>query len=50
MAEPTPSCDHVRRVATAVLRHRIVVNYAATGDNIAARDIVQKLVEVVREG
>ncbi|MEX2213627.1 MAG: MoxR family ATPase [Phycisphaeraceae bacterium] len=48
--EPTPSCDHVRRVATAVLRHRIVVNYAATGDNIAARDIVQKLVEVVREG
>ena len=45
----TPGCAHVRRLAPAVLRHRIVVNYAATGDAIDAAAIVQQVTEQVPE-
>ncbi len=47
--KPTPNCEHVRKMAAAVLRHRIVVNYAATGDNVTSRDIVRKIVEETKE-
>ena len=47
--KPTPNCEHVRKMAGAVLRHRIVVNYAATGDNVTSRDIVRKIVEETKE-
>ncbi len=47
--EPTPGCDHVRRVSMAVLRHRVMVNYAASGENITSADIVQHLLESVDE-
>ena len=47
--QPTPGCNHVRRVATAVLRHRVVINYAATGDDITAENIVRDLLDHVSE-
>jgi hypothetical protein len=47
--EPTPACDHVRRVAEAVLRHRLVVNYTATGEGITAAHVVAELLKAVPE-
>jgi MoxR-like ATPase len=47
--KPTPSCDHVRAIASAVLRHRIVVNYAATGDHVSAADLVEELLADIKE-
>jgi MoxR-like ATPase len=46
---PTPSCQHVRRIALAVLRHRVVVNYAATGEGITAATVVQQILERIPE-
>jgi MoxR-like ATPase len=47
--EPTPNCDHIRRMAMAVLRHRLVVNYAATGEGVTAADVVKQIVAAVKE-
>ena len=46
---PTPGADDVRRLAMPVLRHRLVVNYAATGENIDARELVARVAEAVPE-
>ena len=46
---PTPSAADVRRVAMPVLRHRLVLNYTATGENITAREIVTRLLAAVDE-
>ncbi len=46
---PTPSAADVRRVAMPVLRHRLVLNYTATGENITTRDIVMRLLDAVDE-
>ncbi len=45
----TPSCDDVRAVAEAVLRHRIVANFSAEADGVDTVDIVRQLVEAVPE-
>ncbi len=47
--EPAPGAGHVRQAAMHVLRHRIVVNYAATGDGVTSADIVRAAIESVRE-
>ncbi len=47
--EPTVSCDDVRIVSTWVLQHRILPNYNAAGDGISANDIVNHVLENVRE-
>ncbi len=47
--EPTCGCDHVRRVARAVLAHRLVVNYSATGEGVAPADLVDVLIREVAE-
>ena len=47
--EPTPGCDHVRQVAMAVLRHRIVTNYAATGDGVTTADVVAGVLQAIPE-
>jgi MoxR-like ATPase len=46
---PAPGAGHVRGAAMHVLRHRIVVNYAATGDNVTSADVVRGAIESVRE-
>jgi len=47
--EPTPNCQHVRDIAPAVLAHRIIPNYTATGEGVEARQIVDELLKVVPE-
>ena len=42
--EPTPNTHHVRAVAPAVLTHRLVTNYAATGDGVSAAEVVESLI------
>jgi MoxR-like ATPase len=44
-----PEAADVRRVAPAVLAHRIVPNYRATGEGLKATDLVAELVKEVPE-
>lgn len=44
-----PETDDIRAVAHAVLQHRIVPNYRATGEGYSARKLVSKLLETVKE-
>jgi MoxR-like ATPase len=43
----TPSIDDVRSVALPVLRHRLVTNFHAEADGVAADDLVRRLLEAV---
>jgi MoxR-like ATPase len=43
------ACRDVRAVAPSVLRHRILTNFRAEADGISADDIVDRLLEAVRE-
>ncbi|MCM8533281.1 MAG: MoxR family ATPase [Lentisphaeraceae bacterium] len=45
----TPEVHDVQNVAAAVLQHRIVVNYKATGQGLTAVDVTKKLIEQVKE-
>jgi MoxR-like ATPase len=44
-----PETADVRAVAPAVLQHRIVPNYRATGEGLSARDLIQRLLQAVKE-
>ena len=46
---PTPSCQEVRDVAFAVLQHRIIPNYNASGEGIDAHKIIGRLLKQVKE-
>jgi MoxR-like ATPase len=46
---PTPSCDDVRAVAPAVLRHRVVTNFNAEADGISTDQIIVRLIQEVPE-
>lgn len=45
----TPTANDVRQIAPLVLRHRIIVNYAAVADDITPADLVAELLEKVGE-
>jgi len=45
----TPSCADVRAVALPVLRHRIVTSFNAEADGVGTFEIVQKLLEDIKE-
>jgi MoxR-like ATPase len=45
--EPTPSCEHVDKIAPSVLRHRVLTNYAAAGDGVSAGDVVKAVIAAV---
>ncbi len=47
--EPTPNCDHIRRIAMAVFRHRLLVNYAASGEGITPDQVVSQIIKGVAE-
>jgi MoxR-like ATPase len=47
--KPTPTAADVRRIAPLVLRHRVIVNYAAVADDITPGDLVNELLSAVRE-
>jgi len=45
----TPSCEDVRLVAKPVLRHRIVTSFNAEADGVGTLDIIEKLLQDVKE-
>jgi MoxR-like ATPase len=45
----TPSCEDVRAVALPVLRHRIVTSFNAEADGVGTFEIIQKLLEDIKE-
>ncbi|MDK1031385.1 MAG: MoxR family ATPase, partial [Planctomycetia bacterium] len=47
--QPAASAEDVRRAAPAVLRHRVLPNYNATGDGITAQQIVEKVLSEIKE-
>jgi MoxR-like ATPase len=47
MGRTTVTVDDVRAVAPAVLRHRMIVNHRAIGDDVNAESVVRHLVEKV---
>jgi MoxR-like ATPase len=46
---PTPGASHVRRLAPSVLRHRLVLNYAAGSDGVGADQVIERILERVDE-
>jgi MoxR-like ATPase len=44
---PNVSIADIRQVAVAALRHRMVVGYEATADNVDAAQLVDALLETV---
>jgi MoxR-like ATPase len=46
---PIPSAEDVREIAHPVLRHRIVTNFNADADGVSTDDIIDMLLEGVRE-
>ena len=49
LGKAAPEATDVRAVATAVLQHRIVANYRATGEGRTTSDIATELVKTVPE-
>jgi MoxR-like ATPase len=47
--QPAVSAEHIRKIASLVLRHRVMPNYNAAGEGIVSADIVRKVLETVRE-
>ena len=45
----TPSCEDVRLVAKPVLRHRIVTSFNAEADGVGTLEIIEKLLQDVKE-
>jgi MoxR-like ATPase len=41
-----PIFEDIHAVALPVLRHRIITNHRATGDAIAAEDVVKRLLQL----
>ncbi|MEC9372573.1 MAG: MoxR family ATPase [Planctomycetota bacterium] len=47
--EPTPACHHVQRMAAAALRHRLVLNYAASAEGVDADEVVARILREVSQ-
>ena len=47
--KPTPTGADVRELARLVLRHRVMVNYAAVADGVRSADLVEDVVRNVPE-
>lgn len=45
---PTPTIDDIREVACSVLRHRIVLNFAAEADGVTADYIIENLLREIK--
>jgi len=43
------SCEDIRRIAKPVLRHRIYTNFNADADGVGVDDVIDKLLESVKE-
>jgi MoxR-like ATPase len=47
--EPAVSAKHIRQAATFVLRHRVLPNFNATGEGITAQQIVENVLNEIKE-
>ena len=45
----TPSEEDIRRVATIVLQHRVIVSFAAEAEGMKAKTVVEKLIKQIDE-
>ncbi len=45
--QPTPSASHIERLAPGVMRHRLVLNYAASAEGVDADRIIEMLLQEV---
>ena len=45
--EPTPSVSHVQRLAPAVLRHRVLVNYTANAEGVTTDRLIEHLLQEI---
>jgi len=45
--EPTPSVSHVQRLAPAVLRHRVLVNYTASAEGVSTDRLIEHLLREI---
>ena len=48
-SEPTPNLQHLQRLAPSVLRHRVVLNYAAAAEGLDPERVVEALVRDTAE-
>ena len=46
---PIPGVEDIRAIAHPVLRHRIVTNFNADADGITADDVIDRLMEGMKE-
>ena len=46
---PTPGCEDIRAIAAPVLRHRIVTNFNADADGVTTEEIIQNLLDEIKE-
>jgi len=44
-----PETEDVRQVAKAVLQHRVITNYRATGDGKRSQDVIDEILNAVKE-
>ena len=42
---PKPTGEHIRRIALPVLRHRVILNFMATGDGVNVDDVIRRLID-----
>jgi MoxR-like ATPase len=47
MGRAAPTADDVRALALPILRHRIIVNHRAVGDNVTSADVIARLLQTV---
>ena len=47
--EPAVAAKHIRQAATFVLRHRVLPNFNATGEGITAQQIVENVLNEIKE-
>ncbi len=44
-----PSMEDIEFVATPILQHRILLNFAAEAEGITSKDVIQRLLERVKK-
>jgi len=47
--QPTPGAEHVMRIAPAVLRHRLVLNYTASAERVGTEEVLARLLKSVSQ-
>ena len=47
--EPTVGASHIRQAAKYILRHRVLINYNATGEGVSPVDVVDRVLEETPE-